>query len=431
MVIAKDARKSSIILIKAFKKGLIDSGRQVYELEGVSSSPLLYFANDYLQSEGAVMVTGSHNSLECNGFKFMRAGKPFYGDDLKSILCLLNNLTPDENLCVNSVIEAPCNNKPYNPLITDSGYINDTFNSKVRSHELIDLRAEYLNSLLKNISLSCQLKIAWECNNSGVAHILKHLPGENLLLNVNTDGVFRHSPPDPLIEKTLEPLKDLIIKQVCNLGFAFDGDGDRLVLVKSDGKALTSDQLIYLLALSLKSQPNRKIIVDVKSSQILIEALEQEGFTVIMAPGGHSIMKTKIVEENAVLAGEASGHFIINDNKYHPFDDSLYVALRLIEYLQNHPIVELTLPNFYKEFKIPINRQDKLKIIEKIQIGGMRKNYSLSWWLIRASNTEDYILVKYEAESWEMVVLIEKELLEVFQDISLYLANNLSILLEN
>jgi len=381
VVIAKDSRSSSNDLLIAFSKGLLDSGCIVFELEGVSSSPLLYFASFYLETAGAVMITGSHNPLEYNGFKFMKDGKPFYGEALKQII---NNL----------VIDA------------------------VGSHQIIDLRAKYLQTLLKNIQITRKFKIAWECNNSGIAPLLECLSllGEHLLLNISTDGNFAHTPPDPLLENNLDQIKQVITENKCDFGFAFDGDGDRLVLITSDGKALTSDQLIYLISLSIKNSEKRKVILDMKSSQILVEQLQKDGFEVIMVSGGHSIMKDKIVKEDAILAGEASGHLIINDSKYYPLDDALYIALRLVEYLQNNPIIELQLAFIRREFKIP----KSFDILEKIKaynndvsiLNGIRKIYSDGWWLIRASNTENHILIKYEAMSQEAQNKIIKELLE-------------------
>ena len=385
VVLGRDARPSSCELLSAFKQGLLDSGCKVIELVGVASSPLLYFAGLHLKTEAAVMITGSHNPLEYNGFKFMKNGKPFYGDDLRRIL--------------------------ENPIIDAIG-----------SYELIDLREEYTKAILKNLNITKKFKIAWECNNSGVGRILKNLeiPGEHLLLNASTDGVFANASPDPLIEKNLAQIQKVIIENKCDFGFAFDGDADRLVMIKANGEILTSDQLIYLLALSLKDD-KKEIILDMKSSQILIEALKQKGFKVIFASGGHSIMKEAIVREDAVLAGEASGHFIINDSKYYPLDDALYVALRIIEYLQNNPIIELPLANIRKEFKIPIKKEDRDNIICKIQLlkdviptlGGIRKNYPDAWWLIRASNTESYILVKYEANDERMENKLLQELKEI------------------
>jgi phosphomannomutase len=386
IIIAKDSRSSSIELLEAFKQGLLDSGSDIIELKDVSSSPLLYFSHLELQTIGAVMITGSHNPLEYNGFKFMLNGEPLYGEDLKKIL---NNKTSDG---------------------TGRSIIAD-------SHPF------YVQSLLKAIKITKNFKIAWECNNGGVSSVLPqlNLPGEHLFLNISTDGNFANSPPDPMLDSTLKGIKKSVLDNSCDLGFAFDGDADRLVLIKANGESLTSDQLIYLLALSLKHEKNKKIILDVKSSQILIDTLEEEGFKIILAPGGHSLMKEMIVQEKAILAGEASGHYIINDKKYYALDDALYIALRLIEYLQNNPIKELPLAEFRKEIKISVQHDSKSSIINKIQessdglktLGGVRKTYSDGWWLVRASNTEDYILVKYEANNKSRLEAIEKELKEI------------------
>lgn len=388
IIIAKDGRNSSLSLLNAFTKGLIDSGNKVIEITGISSSPLLYFSAIYLETDFAIMITGSHNNLEYNGFKFMKGNNPFYGKELGS---LINNKTK----------------------------------SKIGSCKSLDTRKDYIRKLLHDVQINKGFKIAWECNNSGVGDILKsmNLKGEHLLLNATTDGNFAHIPPDPLIKENLNLIKQVVLEQYCDLGFAFDGDGDRLVMIKPNGENLTSDQLIYLLALSLKKEGGQKIIIiDIKSSQILINELTNLGFEVKLASGGHSIMKEKTIKENAILAGEASGHFIINDSRYYALDDALYIAIRIIEYLQNNKLVYLPLPPIKNEYKIPIAKENKEAFVQNIQsngskdeltLGGIRKNYTDGWWLIRASNTEDYILVKYEALNDRREHLIKAELLNI------------------
>ncbi len=382
VVVAKDNRSSSKDLLTYFIRGLLNSGCNVLELDGISSSPLLYFASFYLKTEGAVMITGSHNPLEYNGLKFMEGQKPFYGDALKN---LLNNPIVDE----------------------------------VGEHNLVNLDTEYMTALLANIKIAKSFKIAWECNNSAIGRFL-NIPGEHLTLNCELDGNFAHIPPDPCIKNNLEQIRQVIISESCDFGFAFDGDGDRLVFIKDDGQVLTGDQLIYLLALTLKGHPNKKILIDVKASKILIDSLRAEGFEVIIAASGHSLMKTKIIEENAIFAGEISGHFVFNDSKFYPFDDALYAALRLVEYLQNNSIIELPLAPFAKEYKISklLNLDPQVYKPE-----GLRKTYDKGFSLVRASNTEDYILVKYEAMDEDAAKLIKEEL-ELFLEFNSY-KNNL------
>lgn len=360
-------------------QGLINSGCSVIELEGVCTSPQLYFASSYLKANGAIMITGSHNNLEYNGFKFMLEQKSFYGEELRSII---NNL-----------------------IMQGTG-----------SHNFIKLDNEYAQALMKSINITKNFKIAWECNNSGIAKILKllKLPGIHLYLNTETDGKFAHELPDPLIEKTLDQIKQIVISEQCDYGFAFDGDGDRLVMLNSKGQVLSGDQLIYLLALSFKNSSNKKILLDIKASNILIEFLEELGFEVILAASGHSLMKTRIVKEKALLALELSGHIVINDSKYLPFDDALYVALRLIEYLQNNPIVFLPLAAFRQEYKIPKTLYLNPQIYKP---EGLRKSFNDGFYLIRASNTEDYILVKYEALNQDIFNLIEEEIEKILNSL--------------
>lgn len=376
VVIGRDNRASSKDLQDFFTKGLLESGCEVLEMEGVSTSPLLYFASYYLSTDGSVMVTGSHNPLEFNGFKFMCNQASFYGEELSSIL--------------------------NNPIKNAQG-----------THRIINLDQIYQEYLLRN-GLHTEMKIAWECNNSANGRIITqlNLPGEHILLNQNLDGTFYHLQPDPCIKDNLKQLQETVVTKSCNYGFAFDGDGDRLVMIKSNGEILTGDQLIYLMAQSLKQQKNKKILIDVKASSILIKALKAEGFEVIIAPSGHSLMKARIIEEDAVFAGELSGHFIFNDTKFYPFDDALYAALRIIECLQNNYFLELPLAPIRMEYKVP---KANIKHMEQIyQPEGLRIDFDGGFLLVRASNTEDYILVKYEAMDSKTQKDIEQELLTLF-----------------
>lgn len=368
-MVAKDNRLSSKKLLENFIKGLIDCGCEVIELEGISTSPYLYFASEFLKTAAAVMITGSHNPLEDNGFKFILNNKPFYNNNLRNIL--------------------------FNPIVCGEG-----------KYSSINLEKEYAKALIQNIKINQPSKVIWECNNSGIGNILPLLnfTKQHDFLNKEVYGIFKHKLPDPLIKETLEEIKQSVDKY--DYGFAFDGDGDRLVMIKADGTVLTADQLIYLFALSLKDLTNKKFIVDVKASQILINQLERDGFEVIIAPSGHSLMKERIIKENAIFAGESSGHIIFNDNRYFPFDDALYAALRLIEYLQKHPIFELPLAPICKEFKIAKIPGFNSKIYSP---EGLRISYPDGFLLIRASNTEDHILLKYEAMNEKTLRAIEEE----------------------
>ncbi len=367
-------------------KALLESGCDVLELEEISTSPLLYFASYYLNTNGAVMITGSHNPLEFNGFKFICNQNSFYGEELASIL---NN--PIKN--------AYGNHKKIN---LDQIYQEYLLNASVIAQSFSDE------------AIHGTLQIAWECNNSATGRIIANLklPGKHILLNQALDGAFTHCPPDPCIKDNLKQLQKIVITNSCDYGFAFDGDGDRLVMVKSNGKILTGDQLIYLIAQSLKQHKNKKILIDVKASSILINTLKAEGFEVVIAPSGHSLMKTRIIQENAIFAGELSGHFIFNDKKFYPIDDALYAALRVIKHLQNNSFLELPLAPIRVEYKAP---KTKIKELEQIyQPEGLRIDFASGFLLVRASNTEDYILVKYEAMDSKTQTDIEQKLLTLF-----------------
>ncbi len=271
----------------------------------------------------------------------------------------------------------------------------------------------------KNLHLDGQLKILWECNNSGLGLILSRLNYNFKLINYDCNGNFVNNPPDPLEEKSLVYLHETLKKNQFDYGFAVDGDGDRLVLITKNGNALSSEQLTYLIALSLKGEKKNKIILDIKSSNILAEELTKLGFKVLFASGGHSIMKRKILEENAILAAESSGHFVINDGKYYPVDDSLYIALRLIKHLEKNSLVLLPKAKYAHELKVKVKNK---AILEKkfLQIKdvihtlrGIRKNYSNGWWLLRFSNTEDHLLIKIEANNKATYMNLVEELFKI------------------
>ncbi len=371
IVVGKDARCSSPLLMKAFLQGLLDSGAQIYEMNGVSTSPLIYFAQKRLNTDDAAIITASHNAMEFNGIKLVKGGRALYGASLKKIL---------EN--------------------------------KARAgkgiHKIIDLRSEYKEALSQKLDLSKQIKVAWDCFNSGVAEILKQMNVPITDIISMEKKRFLNTPPDPLITANLENLKNKIKEGNSDIGFAFDGDGDRLVVIKKDGIVLTSDQVIYLITKLINQKG--KIILDVKASTKLINKLRLEGYEVILASGGHSIMKEKIIEENAIFAGEASGHYIINDGHYYAFDDALYVAFRIIDYLQTNFLFLLEIFPVRNEYRVA--KKDCYPK-EVYSLMGLRKEFDRGWYLIRSSNTEDNVLVKYEAEDSQEEELIKKEISEL------------------
>jgi phosphomannomutase len=385
-----DGRHSSPAMSENLIKGLMASGNDV-ELVGLGPTPMLYFAVKDGGAHAGVMVTGSHNPSDYNGFKMTLQNGPVFGE-----------------------------------LIQDIGKIaaaGDFESGEGRLQET-DIKDAYVARLMQDFRGLRGLKVGWDAGNGAAGEILRlltaKLPGEHILLFDDIDGDFPNHHPDPTVDKNLVDLQKIVRDNGCDLGIAFDGDGDRIGVVDERGTVLRCDILMTIYAREvLEENPGAAIIGDVKCSQVMFDEIERLGGKPVMWKTGHSLIKAKITELNAPLAGELSGHIFFND-KYYGFDDALYCAVRLLNQVcdSTGALSTLTaeLPVLFNtpEIRIEVDQAEKFKIAPKIienikddlpdgmsldDIDGVRISSKEGWWLLRPSNTQDVLVCRAEASS--------------------------------
>ena len=402
-----DGRLSSPNLSFNLIKGILSTGCNVNNI-GLVPTPILYFAKFFLDVSYGVMVTASHNPKEYNGFKFISNIEDFYGKKLQEFSLLVNQDDDSEKA------------------------------SKLGIEKKIDIRADYLKLILQEL-LALDLadqKIAWDpaCGAAGqvIETLVKRLNNKNYLINYKIDGRFPAHEPDPTVEKNLAQLKDLVIKNQCDLGIAFDGDADRVGVVDDEGEVIWGDQLVSLFARDvLTENKGATIIADVKTSDIFKQKVTEYGGIPLIWKTGHSLIKAKMKETNALLAGEMSGHIFFKD-RYFGFDDGIYAALRLIRTLRKNNLklsdYRKSLPKTFstKEHKISCDEDKKFLVITKLKkilqdrniefldIDGVRVESEDGWWLIRASNTSPYLVTRCEGYSAEKLVQLENQMKQMY-----------------
>ena len=398
-----DGRLSSPSLHSALCKGLVDSGVDVISI-GLCPTPMLYYGIYNQKIKTGIMVTGSHNPPDYNGFKMVLDNKPFYSERIQELQSLVNVVK--KNKVKGKYIETNITN-------------------------------DYVDRILKNISLDKKLRIAWDPGNGAVGvtinSVIKKLKNsENFVINDKVDGSFPNHHPDPTIPKNLISIQKLIKENKCDLGFAFDGDGDRLGIVDNKGQIIWADIYMIILAEEIsKKYTNAPIIMDVKSSKVFFDEVKKMGCNPIMYRTGHSVIKDKMIKIDSPLSGELSGHVMYKDDFY-GFDDAMYVGLRFLRIIsqKNESLNEIIalFPKTFStpEIRIDVDESRKFKIIEEIKIrqnkkginietiDGLRVNLRDGWWGIRASNTQNALTIRVEAKDQkilnEMLLNIEKEL---------------------
>lgn len=402
IVAGYDGRLTSVELEKALVEGLRSAGLHITRV-GLGPSPMTYFAGFHLQTDAAIMVTGSHNPASYNGFKMTLFKKSYFGEQIKALGKLIEK--EDFETGVGTVKNDPI----------EESYIDYLIN---------DFKTYY--------SAAKALKVVWDAGNGATGEIVKKLvqklPGEHILLNMDIDGTFPAHHPDPVVAENLVQLIEAVKDHKADLGFAFDGDGDRLGVIDNQGHIIWGDQLLILLSQEvLKEYPGSTIIADVKASQTLFDKIAEMGGVPLMWRTGHSLIKTKMNETKAPLAGEMSGHIFFADRHF-GFDDALYAALRTLGIVATG---EEELSNWYKRLPHPLNTPeirleclncDKFSVIievrealEKAQtpfidIDGVRVVSDRGWWLLRASNTTEELVARVEANSAEGLEILRKEL---------------------
>ena len=387
VAVAFDGRLSSPLLEPELVRGLIESGMEVLRV-GLGPTPMLYYAARTLNTDGGIMITGSHNPADYNGFKMVLANKPFFGRQILDI---------GARAAAGDVVQA------------DPGSVRD-----------VDVMGDYVARLLSDWDGGDRiLNIVWDNGNGSAGQALerlvKSLPGRHTVLNGAIDGTFPAHHPDPTVAKNLEQLIAEVHAQGADLGIAFDGDADRIGAVDNEGNILAGDQLLVILARDvLRDHPGATIIADVKASQVLFDEVTKAGGTPLMWRTGHSLIKAKMAEVGAPLAGEMSGHIFFAD-KWYGFDDALYAAIRLLGIVARMTVplsdVRNALPHVLNTPELRFDCADtrKFAVIEEVaarlkahgatvsDIDGVRVSTPDGWWLLRASNTQAVLVARAEA----------------------------------
>jgi len=400
-----DGRPSSPRIKDLFSRTLVRYGMQVTDL-GLVPTPVVYFAAFQHKMDGAVIITASHNPSEYNGFKILLGTAALYGDQIKEIY----------------------------HLACDGPYPAEKKGAVTKK----DILPEYLDYIEKNISLKKKLRVVVDGGNGtgGITApvLYRRLGAEVTELYCDVDGRFPNHHPDPTVVKNLQDLIAKVKETGADFGIGLDGDADRLGVVDSRGRILWGDQLLVIYARDiLKDHPGAKIISEVKASEVLYAEIKKYGGVPIMWKAGHSLIKKKIFEENALAAGEVSGHIFFND-KWFGFDDAVYAGARLLEILGNsaQTLAEIydSIPQVFNTPEIRVEAGDDVKfcivdavrdhykkILPVIDIDGARIKFPHGWALVRASNTQPSLVLRYEADSAEELQKIQGQVEEVIRSV--------------
>lgn len=385
VAVGYDGRLSSPEMEAAAVEGLAACGLEVIRL-GLGPTPMTYFAIKHLGTDGGLMVTGSHNPSNYNGFKMATAKGPFYGDAIKA----LGARAASGDFAAGA--------------------------GRVTEHSVFDA---YVDRLFRDYDGSCPLDVAWDAGNGAagpaMAALTKRLPGRHVMIHQTVDGRFPNHHPDPTVEANLVQLKALVAREHSVAGIAFDGDGDRIGAVDGKGRVLWGDQMMMLLSRDvLRDRPGATIIADVKASQALFDEVTRLGGKPLMWRTGHSLIKAKMAETGSPLAGEMSGHLFFAD-RYYGYDDALYAAVRLLNVIarSGKTLADLRdeLPRTVNtpELRFPCSEERKFRVVEELKarlkaesakvddIDGVRVTTKDGWWLLRASNTQDVLVARCES----------------------------------
>lgn len=410
VVSGRDGRLSGPKLHEALIKGILSTGVSVIDI-GVTPTPVMYFSLFNLEGvDGGIQVTGSHNPPEFNGFKICVGKETIYGPKIQELRRL---------------IEA------------------EDFETGQGQRETSDILPVYLKYLRENIKITRPLKVALDCGNGVTAltapEAFSAQGCQVISLYCEVDGTFPNHFPDPVVEKNIADLRRKVVEEKADFGVGYDGDGDRIGVVDDQGNILWGDQLMILFAREiLKQHPGATIIGEVKCSQVMYDEIKRLGGRPIMWKTGHSLIKNKMKEEAALLAGEMSGHIFFAD-RYFGFDDAVYASLRLAEIVAQSetPLSEMLkdLPKMVStpEIRVECPDEKKFEIVSRlterlkkegyqvIDIDGARVIFEDGWGLVRASNTQPVLVLRFEAKDEtrlkEIRSLIEGKLEEVKKEV--------------
>jgi len=388
LAVGRDGRTHSPDLEAELVRGLIEGGINVLRI-GVGPSPMLYYAVATLGVQGGIQVTGSHNPSDYNGFKMLLNGRSVFGEEIQD----LGRRAADGD-----------------------------WSEGLGSVEQVDIVDSYVERLVQDFR-GGSFRIGWDAGNGAAGPVLEKLiaklPGEHFAIHTTIDGTFPNHHPDPTVEANLADLKALVAERNLDFGIAFDGDADRIGAVDGKGRVVWGDQLLMILAEPvLDEMPGATIIADVKASQILFDHIAKVGGTPLMWKTGHSLIKSKMKETGAPLAGEMSGHIFFK-HRWYGFDDALYAAVRLIEAIDQagKTLTEIMdgMPKSLAtpEMRFPVDESRKFAVVSEVlqrvsangsevnSTDGARVMTDDGWWLLRASNTQDVLVARAEARDEE------------------------------
>lgn len=401
IIVARDGRLSSPTLFKALKTGLLATGINILDI-GIVPTPLLYFATHHLEFNTGVMLTGSHNPKDDNGLKTVIKGKTLSEDKIQNLLRRIEARTS---------VSGQGKEASYEHIIED-----------------------YIKDVIQRLHLARPLKIVVDAGNGVTGKVIpelyRALNCSVTALFCEVDGNFPNHHPDPAKPKNLEVLINTVLKEKADIGLAFDGDGDRIGIVTSNGEIIYPDRQLMLLSQDLLTrEKNAKIVFDVKCSKNLANVIEAAGGIPVMSKTGHSILKQRMYDEDAPLAGEMSGHIFFRENWY-GFDDGMYAGARILDILARHQQTSAELfahiPNSVStpELNVAIPDHKKYAFIEQlkdhahfpgakiIDIDGLRVEFPNAWGLVRASNTTPMLTLRFEADNETAL----REVMKVFRE---------------
>ena len=384
-VIGRDGRLSSPDMYEWLSRGVLSTGCNVINI-GIVTSPMFYHSTFVLESASGVVITGSHNPGEYNGFKVVFNNQSTSSEEIVSLKkrILNNDFKTGEGLCRDE-----------------------------------DIKESYINEIISSVKLNKQLNISIDCGNGSAGIIAKEVY-ERLGCNVrelygDIDGQFPNHHPDPSkVENMLDLIKDVEENQSC-VGLAFDGDADRLGVISPKGEIIYPDRQMILFANQVINESSAaKIVFDVKCSKLLPDEILKLGGEPLICKTGHTFIKQKIRETNAQLGGEMSGHIFFND-RWKGFDDGIYAGARMLEIIASEDTKDIfsELPNMVStpELNVPTSDEEKFYLVEEfikktdfsnakiIDIDGIRVEYEKGWGLLRASNTSPVLVLRFEAET--------------------------------
>ncbi|USA39067.1 phosphoglucomutase/phosphomannomutase PgmG [Pelagerythrobacter marinus] len=395
VAVGYDGRVSSPTLEHALIEGLTASGCDVVRI-GMGPTPMLYFAEASADDvDGGIQITGSHNPANYNGFKMVFQGRAFFGQDIQRI----------------------------GRLSADGAWSDGT--GEVESREIMATYVDRLLAGLDGIDRSAfdGLRVGWDAGNGAAGPALEalaaRLPGEHHLLYTDVDGNFPNHHPDPTVEENLSDLRAMVAEKNLDFGVAFDGDGDRIGAIDGQGRIIWGDQLLAIFAQDLLArQPRATVIADVKASRALFDQVADLGGKPVMWKTGHSLIKSKMKETGAPLAGEMSGHVFFAD-EYYGYDDALYAGVRLLAASarlgRSVTALRGAMPEMVNtpEMRFQVDEERKFAAIDEVRArlaegpadvdgtDGVRVTTEDGWWLLRASNTQDVLVARAESDSEE------------------------------